>query len=104
MGRASRDGLCPLCRWLESAPTQAGAHRRRNRGATMKAARQSLRLAPCLFATRSPVRERKIAQIPQKSACRSHQWSRDDWAWSADVRSRVPDATERMSAVLGGWA
>ncbi len=32
---------------LESAWSQAGAHGHRNRGATMKAARQGLRLAPC---------------------------------------------------------
>ena len=31
-----------------------------------------------LFATRSPVRERSIPQIAAKSACRSHQSSRDD--------------------------
>jgi transposase len=47
MGRASRNGLRSLRRRLESAWSQAGAHRRRNRGATMKAARQGLRLAPC---------------------------------------------------------
>jgi hypothetical protein len=47
MGRASRNGLRSLRRRLESAWSQAGAHRRRNRGATMKAARQDLRLAPC---------------------------------------------------------
>jgi hypothetical protein len=33
-----------------------------------------------LFAARSPVRERKIAQIQQENTCRSHQWSRDAWA------------------------
>ena len=47
MGRASRDGLRALRLRLESAWSQAGAHGRRNRGATMKAARQGLRLAPC---------------------------------------------------------
>ena len=47
MGRASRDGLRSLRRWLESAWSQTGAHRRRNRGAPMKAARQGLRLTPC---------------------------------------------------------
>ena len=47
MGRASRDGLRALRLRLEPAWSQAGAHGRRNRGATMKAARQGLRLAPC---------------------------------------------------------
>ena len=47
MGRASRDGLRALRLRLESAWSQAGAHGCRNRGATMKAARQGLRLAPC---------------------------------------------------------
>ena len=47
MGRAGRDGLCPLRRRVESPWSQAGAHRRRNRGATMKAAWQGLRLTPC---------------------------------------------------------
>jgi transposase len=47
MGRASRDGLRPVRRRLESARAEAGAHGRRNRGATMKAARQGSRLAPC---------------------------------------------------------
>ena len=47
MGRARRDGLRALRLRLESAWAQAGAHGRRNRGATMKAARQGLRLAPC---------------------------------------------------------
>jgi hypothetical protein len=46
----SGDMLTPagaLRRRLESAWTQASAHRRRKRGATMKAARQGLRLTPC---------------------------------------------------------
>jgi hypothetical protein len=47
MGRASRDGLRPLRRRLESARSEAGAHRRRKRGTTMKAARQGSRLTPC---------------------------------------------------------
>ena len=55
--------------------------RSRNRGATMKATRQGLRLAPCSCATRSPMRERKIAQIPQENTCRSHQWSAGSWPW-----------------------
>ena len=46
---------------------------RRNRGATMKAARQGLAPRALLFAARSPMRERKIAQIPQENTCRSHQ-------------------------------
>jgi transposase len=47
-------------------------------------------LAPhaLLFAARSPVRQRKIAQILPESTCRSHQWSRDAWAWSAGDRRR----------------
>ena len=47
-------------------------------------------LAPraLLFATRSPVRGRKITQIQQKTTCRSHQSSRDAWAWSAGDRYR----------------
>ena len=41
-----------------------------------------------LFATRSPVRERKITQIQQKNTCRSHQWSTDAWTLSAGDRCR----------------
>src|ERR1700727_1995469 len=65
-------------------------------------------LAPraLLFAARSPMRARKITQISQENTCRSHaflnalvaaapyrveivlthQWSKDGWAWSVDVR------------------
>ena len=48
-----------LRRRLESAWSQAGAHRRRNRGATMKAARQGLRLAPCSSPRGRPCAEGK---------------------------------------------
>ena len=47
LGRAGRDGLRPLRRRLESARAEEGAHGRRNRGATMKAARQGSHLTPC---------------------------------------------------------
>jgi hypothetical protein len=47
MGRASRDGLRSLGCGLKSTRAQTGAHGRRKRGATMKAARQGLRLTPC---------------------------------------------------------
>jgi hypothetical protein len=75
MGRASQDGLRSLRRRLESAWSQAGAHRRRNRGAPMKAAAAGLAAHALLFATRSPMRERKIAQIPKENTCRSHQYT-----------------------------
>ena len=47
-------------------------------------------LAPraLLFAARSPVRERTIASISQESTCRSHQSSKDAWAWLGDDRHR----------------
>ena len=45
-------------------------------------------LAPraLLFAARSPMRERKIAQIPQENTCRSHQSFAGSWSWCANGR------------------
>ena len=51
-------------------------------------------LAPraLLFAARSPMRERKIAQIPQENTCRSHQSFAGSWSWCANGRyPRAPD-------------
>jgi hypothetical protein len=63
-------------------------------------------LAPraLLFASRSPVRERKIAQILQKNTCRSHQWSRDVWALSADGRCRFGRKRIRRHGRGKAWA
>src|SRR5262249_54428103 len=33
-----------------------------------------------LFATRSPMRLRRVSQIGEEISCRLHQWSKDAWA------------------------
>ena len=78
-------------RWVEQAEglmpasSRAGTREVRRRRARMPQVRGDDRgcaagLSPqtLLFATRSSVRNVKIAQIHPKGSCRSHQWS---WAW-----------------------
>src|SRR6516225_9375662 len=62
-------GLNPSVRQSGPGPAYHGRITKRGRGH----ARGMLVEAAC--ATRSPMRERRILQVHQKSSCRSHQWS-----------------------------
>ena len=61
-------------REVRSGRAQAPQTRGDNEGCAAGLAPHAL-----LFAAGSPVRGRKIARIPQKSTCRSHQWSAGSW-------------------------
>lgn len=73
------NGLCPLCLRMEPSRPKKGAHRRRKRGATIKAARQVSTSCPALRHAITRAQER-ITQIRKINSCRSHQWSKDVWA------------------------
>ena len=84
LGGAGRECLYPLCRRLEPARSEDGAHGcRKVRGDDKKAARQGFLPQTLLFATRSSVRNRRLSQIHPKSSCRSHQWCVACMAWFA---------------------
>ena len=74
MGRASaKTAYARFCLRLESAWSQAGAARAPQPRCDDEGCAAGLAPRALLFAARSPMRERKIAQIPQENTCRSHQ-------------------------------
>jgi hypothetical protein len=81
LGGTGRERLCPLCRRVEPAGSEEGAHGCRKRGATIKAARQGSHLGSCSSPRGHPCAKGEYCRFIQKSSCRSHQSSRGVSPW-----------------------